>query len=1603
MPSTHTADFQTAALKAIDLEAVEKVNVGLETELVKKHVNIIADAPEIRIQDKIGSAPEVNATTMAIVADGGTTHFRAGTTTFAEGTDTKGNVKFQSSTGATTHAEIVGSSGTLELQDGGLGLKLGSNVSVSGTPSAVIQEITGPHARESAVLKKYPEVVFAEGKFDYNHESNTYTQGGYTGSTSSKFSLSGAYKALDGTHGTAWISELRYDTSDGSPLSSAVTTTYDTLSTAIGEWIQLQFPKRMKLSHSYIGPQTEGGYSTYGAPRTPKSLIILGSNDGTNWVSVFSGSGYSSSYFAANTLTSVGDITNNTYYKFYRMVVTSVQGGSNGNYVSISEWELYGYEEVGAGDDSVDTTVKSVYNAPDLTSAALYIDGKKSGSTPTDYGGSSVTVTDNGTWDSSDNTWSLSGTTTSNVVSGNLASLVGDHPHSVSAWVKADVLNGDGLFHVGTADGEGDAASRVGFVDDSHISYGGEDHFFSNAEWHNVTYTYNGEGSDKKLYIDGRHIGTAKNEDTFGDYPPFAMSTYSEYGYAVSASSSHPNYPPHYAFNDSTTHGTSVNIWITDNGMYNASGVGTPTSSADTTVVDGTNQVGEWLQIELPHQLKVSYMDIAPQGQNAGTLDRAPKDGIIAGSRDGSTWETMKSWTGVTDWALDGTSGVFKTFVIDTNTDKAYKYIRIIITKTGGNDAYGALSEVKIFGHRENDLVRFPDSGNELRYPHVAMINVAQRGYVVTSASNTDTGGTAIEWDAANAYRAFDNNTDTYYFGLYDSGTTSPYVTSTGYWDTTNYPNLKLSSASGTPAGDWVSIELPRKLTLKRIELASRGVGAMSWSIGESARDFEIWATNDNSSWTRIHQTTNATAPTAIPEIRSFDVNATVAYKRFALIVTRNGSTYPSSTGRPVITLSVFNLYGTEPEDVVARVGDGFDGKVRNLRVYSTALSDARVQEIFDADKDEFGLAKSSVSVYRGHLGVGTDKPKGALTVMDEVGELIQLPPGNMTAHDQYFEKHGLFKARTSPGHNTVLYPPWEGFNDTIGTLWYTGYSDSSASYNGTGGTYSGTAQLGATTKLGEYLVLEMPYKVFPKRMEYIRQSGGSHLITTAYVYGRNGSNGIWTEIGSFTDAPPTKDWVPKVVHLNNSEAYDQLAFVPTKRYAASATAGVSCHLVRYFGTREQGASTLHNGELSLTRNLTVPRIGPPLDTDDTPRRDRLVVEYNTSTNPTENGVVKDTSGHGWDANFYGSSAYDASEKAITLSDGTDDYLETGKIINGYSGDIDHTFALWVKPSKLDMVSGNHYLAVLGSETAQNKWCAISISAKHLSHIVHSSIEIASDTELVPETWQHIAISYTSGGSIHSNVHMDYYINGEKYTGSFTSGGSNYGSTSYTIDLVGPLSVRIGSLHNGSEDAASSISNFKLYDVALTADEVRRLYDMGRCDEGHHVVNFSKTRVGIGLGDGEVSDALLNVGGIPYGPGATPRFFVKSNVTTLTTAAGTVRFNYAPIDSHNGFDPSTYTYTVQVAGVYKLHGDILMRQTNGGAYTAGARIEIRINGSQVFSSYGAGRDRTEITVAVQGIYYCNVGDTINMYHTNISYGDIYISNTYQGFSGFLLC
>jgi hypothetical protein len=83
----------------------------------------------------------------------------------------------------------------------------------------------------------------------------------------------------------------------------------------------------------------------------------------------------------------------------------------------------------------------------------------------------------------------------------------------------------------------------------------------------------------------------------------------------------------------------------------------------------------------------------------------------------------------------------------------------------------------------------------------------------------------------------------------------------------------------------------------------------------------------------------------------------------------------------------------------------------------------------------------------------------------------------------------------------------------------------------------------------------------------------------------------------------------------------------------------------------------------------------------------------------------------------------------------------------------------------------------------------------------------------------------------------------------------NFDESRERVLMLGRLPWSTGSDFDGG------ISQFKLYDCALTAEEAKTLYDMGRCDEGHHVVNFSKTRVGIGLGDGEAPKGALDVRG----------------------------------------------------------------------------------------------------------------------------------------------
>jgi hypothetical protein len=900
----------------------------------------------------------------------------------------------------------------------------------------------------------------------------------------------------------------------------------------------------------------------------------------------------------------------------------------------------------------------------------------------------------------------------------------------------------------------------------------------------------------------------------FGDYPPFDMTTYSQGGYTVSASSNASGYPPHQAFDGNTTHAANANSWFSNSSKYDTTTGVARTDTAALTTVDGVSKRGEWIQMEFPHKMVIDYVALAPH-TNAEDY-RAPKEGVIAGSNDGETWETMHVFTNQTSWTDD----VFNNYVIDTNVGKGFKYVRIIIEKVqyDGTDnssrQYTALAEIKFYGHKENDTTRFPVSSTVLKYPHIAMTGPAQRGYVATMSSPQSS-----DYEA---WKSFDNNSSTWSEHAYNSVAYAASGATNGNQATTN--NI---DGSGTYEGEWIQIQFPQKVIISRYELTNRN------NVGNRMpKTAKLLGSNDGSNWTTVynHSDLGGAYTSSGQETRNFDVSSSTGYKYFRLIT---NELFPGvSFDTP--NIATWKLYGTEEDlDIVARVGEGLDGKVANFRVYDKYLHEEQALELWDAQKDQFGRATSSVSVYKGHVGIGTTEPEAALTVMDEAHESEEFPPRAMTAAETYMEGHGVFKASVSSADNGL------GIQNLFDKLGFSGKDDNKymewgiSQYTASTGVYTGSVSTQGVS--GEWLEIEMPYKIkLEYNLLYHRSRDGS-LDTDYWVLERMPRDGAilgsndgetWTTLQSWTNF----DWVtgtsgtgqrqseywrnPGKLVTNSTTYYKTFRLVFSKLFGANGDR-VNLGEWRLFGTR-QGQSTLHDGELKLTKNLTVPRIGPPLDADDTPRRDKLVVEYNTSTNPTENGVVRDTSGRGNDSAFYGNASYNATEKALVF-DGADDTIRGTQNIG--TGEKILTMAMWVK--RTAAVNDFDYVCTIGDSSTANM-AGIIINDNKFVFARYAS-DIYSSTTITNGQWYHVVGVYRGGDW--GTTSVDLYVDGTKET------------TTHAVSTPGPLNLTSNKItfgdnsgYSSTSDFDGSISNFKLYDVALTAEEVKRLYDMGRLD-----------------------------------------------------------------------------------------------------------------------------------------------------------------------------
>ena len=141
-----------------------------------------------------------------------------------------------------------------------------------------------------------------------------------------------AWNAFDSNTSTGWHSK------DGIPANAyasntgiytGINTTTDSAGTIHnGEWLQIQYPTPNLLNSFVITPR-----SGYEGTRSPRSFVILGSSNGSNWNILYTNTDYTN---WSNANPSIFEINNNqTSYMYYRLVTKRVTGNNGSTSIQI--------------------------------------------------------------------------------------------------------------------------------------------------------------------------------------------------------------------------------------------------------------------------------------------------------------------------------------------------------------------------------------------------------------------------------------------------------------------------------------------------------------------------------------------------------------------------------------------------------------------------------------------------------------------------------------------------------------------------------------------------------------------------------------------------------------------------------------------------------------------------------------------------------------------------------------------------------------------------------------------------------------------------------------------------------------------------------------------------------------------------------------------------------------------------------------------------------------------------------------------------------------------------------------------------------------------
>jgi hypothetical protein len=591
--------------------------------------------------------------------------------------------------------------------------------------------------------------------------------------------------------------------------------------------------------------------------------------------------------------------------------------------------------------------------------------------------------------------------------------------------------------------------------------------------------------------------------------------------------------------------------------------------------------------------------------------------------------------------------------------------------------------------------------------------------------------------------------------------------------------------------------------------------------------------------------------------------------------------------------------------------------------------------------------------------------------------KLIKYPRVALTSAS-YNAYEGGYKVTVSGFVNSTNHP-WKAFNGIdyeVGMLLSGLNYDTNGNAN-TSGTTASRLSASDSTPYGEWLKLELPNKIKLDKYVFTSRNHATHWaqsVEAGQVWGSNNDSN-WVHLHTFTNSGFTGESQSAYFDVQTDNYYKYYAFIVTKTFAAGSDYYLCVPELKYYG---------------------VPEYDPQADGVDVtvksypnvPNTDWLDVYYDAKG--LTNGSVTTVSD--LKPSSLGTALNSSSTNNITVSDdafvfnGTDSYIKIDDLTNP-SGAWTHSVVAWINSSDL----GNFDLTWIGdvdSATTRQSFSFHTSGQALTMGISASNVQFRFFSPLVKDKWHHVVYTFSGGAAGSGSTAYKVFVDGVE---GYKTGGVGGG----TLNLPAQTALWIGRNLGGSNHFKGKIANFRIFNRALSQDEIYQLYAYQKEDFGHGDLSMTLKAGRLGIGTSEPR-AALDVRGDIYG--GCPVFFRARKTTDTFGGTDPIIWNETMVNKGGGYDTTTGKFTAPISGYYEfIYGGVSGR-SDWSAEMFAKKNNVKIDGSGAYTAGGGNHWARSLMNTV--ILELNQGDVFHLYlqtgNQDMYGGSAYSYNFFSG-------